>query len=94
MSEQTNKVRLVFRPYYREAIWYLHQPHSQLFKTMFLFAWLWGLSNAFIDLIKEQNRVYKRKRVRVDEIRSMYKFDISQEEYEVEKEISRLMHPR
>ena len=49
--ERSNKIRMLVRPYYREAIWYLHQPHSSLFKAFILFGWFFGLCQGFVDLI-------------------------------------------
>ena len=55
VSERTNQLRLLVRPYYREAVWYLHQPQSTFFKAGILLAWLYGICCGFMDLIGKQN---------------------------------------
>ena len=82
------------RGYYREVVYFMHQPQSLSVKYLFLFVYTMGLVKAILAYQDEFRNTYIRKKQRISQIERSARYPLSEEDWDKYQEMLRLTQLR
>jgi len=87
-------LRQTYNSYYKEVVYYMHQPQSTGLKFFLLLLWWYPMSLYITHDLKKHGDVYKRKRMRKLDFDKNNLPPLSKQEHELKEELALLTHPR
>ena len=87
-------LRTYVRGYYREVVYFMHQPQSLSIKYLFLFLYAYGLVKAILAYQEEFRTVYIRKCLRLSQIKRSAAYPITEDQWYKYQEMLRLTQLR